>query len=162
MIERQGRTLADLAELGLSFARKIEARVDAVQSVDEAQALALAFHRVSRSVRLCLALEVRLQRESLRVMDDDRVATARRTEVRKAQVRAAVSRAVYDETEGDDVEALLDELEERLDEEALYEDFADDPIEVCVARIRQGLGLPPEDVANDEAQPGPPLVVRSG
>jgi len=159
---QQHRMLTELAELGLAFARGLEARVAAVQSLDEAQALALAFHRISRSVRLCLALQSRLQRERREGVRQDRILNDRLVETRKAQVRAVLTRAAYDEHEADDAEALLDELEERLDEEALYEDFPEGPVEACIERIRAWLGLPPQDPANDAAAPTAPRIARSG
>jgi len=158
MAERQGRALAELTELGLAFARGLEARVQLVQSVDEAQVLALAFHRISRSVRLCLALELRLQRERLQGAREDRAEVRHAVERRKSQVRTALTRDIYDESEAGDVEALLDELDERLDEEAIFDAFAEGPVEACIARIRKDLGLPPAPPAND---PGIPPLTRA-
>src|SRR5699024_3258148 len=42
-------------------------------------------------------------------------------------------------------------LDERLDEEALDRRFLDGPVEACVARIREGLGLPAAEGADDPA-----------
>jgi hypothetical protein len=66
-------------------------------------------------------------------------------------VRAAISRAAYAESESDTAERLLDELEERLDEDGLFDHFLAGPVEACIARIRAGLGLPRPDRANDPA-----------
>ena len=160
--DQQDRILAELAELGLSFARGLEARVGLVQSVEDAQALALAFHRVSRSVRLCVALQGKLARERRHLVREDDILGRRASEARKAQVRVAVTRAVYDEYEHQDPEALLDELDERLDEEALFEAFTAEPLDVCIARIRKDLGLPPSPPANDPAERSAPHLIRSG
>ncbi|HEY3696170.1 hypothetical protein [Phenylobacterium sp.] len=151
MSERHGRVLAELAELGLTLARELAAKAGAAQTDEAAQALALAFHRISRSVRLSLALESRLAGERRQAIREERVLTERKVEKRKDQVRATLARQVYAETETDEAERLLDELEERLEEEALFDAFADGPVEACIARIRAGLGLP-ADPAND---PGP-------
>ncbi|HEY3696959.1 hypothetical protein [Phenylobacterium sp.] len=163
MAERHGRVLAELAELGLTFARRLAARAEAAEGEEAAQALALAFHRVSRSVRLTLALESRLAAERRQGMREDRVLTERAVERRKDQVRAVVARAFCDERESDEAERLLDELEERLDEDALFEQFLAGPVEACISRIRAGLGLPPADPANDAelfagAATGPPAA----
>jgi hypothetical protein len=149
MAERHGRVLVELAELGLSLARGLQARAEAARTGEDAERLALAFHRVSRSVRLTLALEARLVREQGQAWREERARAVRLVETRKAQVRAAVTRLVLRETEGEDAEALLDGLEERLDEDALYDEFTDDPVEACIARIRAGLGLAAVDPAND-------------
>jgi hypothetical protein len=156
MAERHGRVLAELAEFGLELARDLKARALAAPAREDAEGLALAFHRVSRSVRLTLALESRLVRERQEAGKVRRAETARAVQARKAQVQAAVSRQVYDERESDEAERLLDELDERLEEAALYDTFAEDPVEACIARIRADLGLPPAGPANDRAQaPGP-------
>jgi hypothetical protein len=142
MAERQGRVLAELAELGLSLARGLEAKVQAARTVEEAQGLALAFHRAARSVRLSLALEVRLARELMQGGREARVQLGRAIDRRKEQVRAVVTREVLCESESDEAESLLDELEARLDEAALFDDFAAGEVEAQIARIRAGLGLP--------------------
>jgi hypothetical protein len=165
MAERHGRILAELAELGLSLARGLHARAEAAETPQDAERLALAFHGLSRSVRLTLALEARLERERLKAAREDQDHMARETRsrvyVRKAQVRAAVTRQVLAETEGEDAEALLDGLRERQEEEALYEAFAQGPVEACIARIRSGLGLAPEPSAPEPSanDPQPPAAV---
>jgi hypothetical protein len=153
MGERHGRVLAELAELGLTLARGLAARAAAAGTAEQAQALSAAFHQISRSVRLSLALESRLASERRQALREDRVLTERALAKRKDQVRAALARAVYAESESDTAERLLDELEDRLDEDGLFDDFLAGPVEACIARIRAGLGLPPPDPANDPAAP---------
>jgi hypothetical protein len=143
MAERQGRVLAELAELGLGLARRLAARAEAAETDAAAEGLALAFHRVSRSVRLTLALEVRLERERLQGARETCKDTARAAETRKEQVRYALGRAIPAESES---EHLWDALEERLDEEALYDAFLEGPVETCIARLRADLGLPANDI----------------
>ena len=154
MAERQGRVLTELSELGLDLARGLKARAEAAQTLDEAQGWALAFHRISRSVRLTLALEVKLERERRLAEREDYSRQLRVVEARKVRVRAAVSRAVWTETEGEAAESLLDELDERLEEEALCEDFAEAPVEAAIARIREDLGLPANDAGAVRATAG--------
>ena len=147
MAERHGRMLSELAELGLSMARGLHGRVEAAAGVEEAQGLVLAFHRVSRSVRMSLALEARLARERAQGAREDRAEAVREAQdqvfTRKAQVRAAVTRAVLAERENDEAETLLDALEDRVDEAALYDGFIASPVEAQIARIRTELGLDP-------------------
>jgi len=59
----QDAVLSELAELGLAVARGIEARFDRVETVAEMEALAGAFEKVARGVRLSVALQARLARE---------------------------------------------------------------------------------------------------
>ena len=160
--ERHGRVLAELADLGMVVARSLAARCQAAKSDEAAQGLSLAFQRIARSVRLCLALESRLARERRQALSDQRVVHVNAVERRKTQVRAVLTRAAYDETEAGDLEALLDELDARLDEDALFDAFAEGPVEACIARIRADLGLPPQDPANDAAAPPSPRITLSG
>jgi hypothetical protein len=154
LAERQGRVLAELAELGLGMARRLAARAEVAETDAAAEGLALAFHRISRSVRLTLALEVRLDRERRQGARETRKDVARAAETRKEQVRHALGRAI--ETEADEAERLWDALEERLDEEALYDAFTAAPLETCIARLRADLGLP----ANDPGCSTDPITPR--
>jgi len=144
MADRHGRALAELAELGMALARKVQVRALAAPD-DEACDLALAFHRVSRSVRQTLALESRLAREQRQGEREAADLAARealgQVQRRRAQVRSAVTRLIWDEAEGEEAESLLEDLESRLIEESLDEDFAAAPIEACIARLRADLGL---------------------
>jgi hypothetical protein len=161
MTERHARGLAELTELGLSLARDLHACALAEPDPSTKAETALAFHRVSRSVRQSMALEARLKRDLMR---DDREARAEAVQAaetlvrtRKAQVRAAVERLIWTEAENDEeAERLVDELGEHLDEAALHQGFADDPVEVHVARLRAELGL-----SSEAADAGPPPIWRS-
>jgi hypothetical protein len=145
MAKEQDQMLRELAELGMSFARKLEAKVELVTSVDEAQALALAFHRIQRGVRLTLALRAKLVRDHLEIGKLERSAAQRATERRKAQVTAVLDREIFtDEADQDTADHLAERLTERLDAEALFDDFLNGPLDHVIARIRKDLGLPEE------------------
>lgn len=143
--ERQGRILGELAELGLSLARVAHARALAAETPEATSELALAFHRISRSVRQTLALEAKLERDRARQDREVRAEAMREHEVRvarrKAQVRIAVERAVWTEAEGAEAELLVDELDDLLEAEVLSDDFMAGPVEVRIERIRADLGL---------------------
>jgi hypothetical protein len=149
MAERHGRVLTELAELGMALARELAAAAQGAQTLEAKQAAALIFHQVSRSVRLSLSLEARLRRERWKSAWDERDDAKRRRETRAAQVRAAVAREVQAEAAEHEAERLLEALDARLEEAALYDDFTQAPVEAVIARIRAGLGLPPEPPAND-------------
>jgi len=145
-MERHARGLAELTELGLSLARDLHACALAEPDPKTKADTALAFHRVSRSARQSMALEARLKRDLTRQEREARAeavqAAETRVHVRKAQVRAAVERLIWTEAESDEeAERLVDELGERLDEDALHQGFADHPVEVHIARLRADLGL---------------------
>lgn len=85
-----------------------------------------------------------------------------RRQRRKARVRLAVERTIWDEADSPEAERLLDELDDRLDEAALSDAFTDEDVEACIARLRSDLGLaaPPADgevssVATPPAGPSP-------
>jgi hypothetical protein len=140
---RQDRLLDEMADLGMSFARKLEARVELVTSVDEAQALARAFDRVTRSGRLAIALQNKLARDRLEIGKLDRAAAHKAVERRKAQVTAVLDREIFtDEADQDTADTLAERLTERLDAEALFDDFLNGPLDRVIARIRKDLGLP--------------------
>jgi hypothetical protein len=171
--ERQGRMLDELAELGMSLARRLHERAMEAEDAEEAERLALAFHRLSRSVRQTFALQARLERDARRdLVETERRAEAVRTErvkARRAQVDAHVSRLIWTEAERPEIGDLLMELTRTLTEESLGEGFLDGPVEALIARIKARLGLAANDLADDpgprgaarEARP-PPELVRSG
>lgn len=157
MAERHSEILGELSQLGLALARDLQARAVAAADNGAACDLALAFHRVSRSVRQTLALESRLEREGRARSRDAALDAQRETQARvaarRAQVRAVLGRAIWDEAEGDEAEALLEDLEDRLADEALDEAFLTAPLDACLTRLRADLGL---TAANHD---GPNVVV---
>lgn len=157
MQDRHTRQLAELAELGMSLARDLEARAEAVTALAEAEGLALAFHRISRSVRLTLALESRLAREQGEVRRLQRNRVRQLNEVRAPQVRHALTRDIWNETDGEEAEALLEDLEDLLDEDVLFGRLLEGPVEAAIARLRADLGLTGEA---PEASPETPPETR--
>jgi hypothetical protein len=142
--------------IGISLARDLHACALAEPDPKATAETALAFHRVSRSVRQSMALEAKLKRDLARQDQKARAeavqAAETRVRTRKAQVRAAVERLIWTEAEGDEeAERLIDELGEHLDEAALHQGFADDPVEIHIARLRADLGL-----SSGAEAPGPP------
>ena len=148
MAERHRLIFAEMAELGLKSARDLLDRQLAAEDTDVAARAALAMHRVMRTVRQTMALEQRQERERQRAereaSTEDRREHDVRIKTRKAQVQAAVERLIWDEHEfgSDDAGELEYELTERLDHEAVADDFADQPIEACIARLCAALNLP--------------------
>lgn len=155
--QNQDEILAELAALGLALARDLQARALAAKDDAGACDLALAFHRVSRSLRQTLALQSRLERDravALREAANDQARTTlERVQRRRRQVRAALTPLIWTEAEGEEAEALLGDLEALLMEASEDEDFIALPVEACIARIREGLDLPAPDTADNDAAP---------
>jgi hypothetical protein len=159
--------LGEIAELALMVARELAVRTRESEEVDQTVALADAFQKVSRVVRLTLALDFKLERDFARDARDaareaekaeaDAV-TQRRlaalgllapgaaqgpVEARKTRVSNLVNRLLWNECEGDseDYEILFDDLSARLDEAALSADFETLPIETLARRVIADMGL---------------------
>ena len=145
--QRQDRILAELSELGLALARDLQACALAADDVAMKSELGLAFQRVSRAVRQTLALEAKLERDRLRDARDAQADAIQvrenRGERRKAQVRLAVKRCVLDVYQGFDADNLLNDLEERLEEDGLYDLFSgEEDIDLHIARLCEELRVP--------------------
>src|SRR5882724_9142321 len=73
--------LGEIAELALMVARELAVRTRESEDVDQTVALADAFQKVSRVVRLTLALDFKLERDAAR--------DAREAEAAEAEAQAA-------------------------------------------------------------------------
>ena len=160
LIEGQLQVLGRLAEAGLNLALAIEAQGTAAATGEgsapaDAAALggaALAYARVSRAVRLTVALQGKLV-EALQVQDD--VATRQRAgerqsrkalaDARKAQVERIVERVIVGERHDEaEIDRLADEASERLEHDDIYGDLLDRPVAEIIALICKDLGLAPD------------------
>jgi hypothetical protein len=188
LIERQLEGLGRLAEAGLTIAQAVERQVmaaeaapgDAVQmSLGEA---ALAYGRVSRAVRLTIALQSRLVTD-LQALDEaaDRRRAGQqaqagrerqaREEAQKDRVDRIVERLIRAEVSDEaEVDRLAETACERLEHDDIYGDILARPVREIVALVCRDLGLAPdwdglsqEAWAQDEidggaaASPRPPL-----
>ena len=164
--EKQARAeaiLGEIAELGLVVAKELASRLRGSESVEGTVALAGAFQKVSRVVRLTLALDFKLERAAAREAKteareaQDGAAQVKANaprfeppcsatnsgEARKDRVRSLMNRLLWNESEGEaeDYESLLDDLTARLDEAALSADFETIPMETLVQRVIADMGL---------------------
>ncbi|HXA38824.1 MAG TPA: hypothetical protein VNW53_07490 [Phenylobacterium sp.] len=154
---KRARILGELSELGLTLARDLHARALAAETPAEAEGLALAFQRVSRSVRQTFALELKIERER-RLADREDAARAEDAAIarhrrHKDAVRAGVERLIWTETEDEDeAQDLVEELEHHLGEAAVTEGFEDTPVEALIARIQSDMGLGRDRSAEPDVQ----------
>lgn len=119
---RSEAMLGEVAELALMVARELAVRLRGSEDVGEAVALAGAFNKASRAVRLTLALDAKLDREAAR----DAAAAAREAEARAAAEAAGQAQA--------DAERAA---EQRLhDMRAAAARAKADPVEAKKARVR--------------------------
>jgi len=133
----------------------LEAGDDAGDDIEQAAdageiaELGRTYQRLARSLRQTLALEARLERER-----------AEAEAKRKAEVREALARIVWNEYEREDAEAALDEADWHIRIDAHQDRFLTDPIPTLVARLCRDLEIPlpsPEPgEGSDASDPGEP------
>ena len=153
--------LGELAELGLMVAKDLAVRVRECEDVDQTVALANAFQKASRVVRLTLALDFKLDRDLAREAREAERAQAETVraeaaraaqapgpaptpvEARKGRVGKLLYRLLWNEAEGDseEFEVLQEDLSARLAEAALSADFETLPIETLARRVIADMGL---------------------
>jgi hypothetical protein len=151
---REDAMLARAAELCLSAAEHLHAEMLAAEPQAK-PALTKAMHTALRSLRQCVALRRQARRDNLK--DEKALAEARQT-ARKAQVREAIARLVWNEYEYEpaEVDGIMVDLELYL----LADDFPDDvPIEEQVQRLIRRLDLQPflkddADTPSGDGDPG--------
>jgi len=163
---RHALMLDELGQLAMGVAREMAQRVTLARTDADAAEAAHAFERVSRAVRMCLALEQRLTHERRRGAEQDRAAATLDLDHRKKQIRAAVGRAIQEEIGGAEQFGLKVRLDDRLEEEVLFDTLAEGPVEMHIDRIRKILGLAPLAAGADDPADGdltdnpPPCAIR--
>jgi hypothetical protein len=144
-VQRRAEILDLIAEAGLELALDLKDAALAAEDVAGKAAAAAEFHRVTRGLRQSLALQERFERSTEKAAREAETEKSQRSEaavrVRKAQVRAAVERRIYQETEPSDARLRLEDLTDRLDDEALFEGFTDEAVDTHIARLADSLGL---------------------
>jgi hypothetical protein len=137
---------AELADTAMALARDIAAKAMAAEAVEDKIALAGAYDRLARAVRLSIQLCEKLERpqaaeDAAGLTAAERAAGAKFT-LRKAQVRDAVRRSIEQDYEGEDAELLEAALDVVLQEQALSQRFMDRPAGETVTIVRKILELP--------------------
>jgi hypothetical protein len=117
----------------------------------------------------------RLAADRRRLAREDAEAGRLVLEHRRKQIRTVLGRIIEQAAEPRAVPRLTQQLRERLEEEKLFETFADGPVEAHIARIRKLLDLPeaeadapeadapgatPAPKAATQAEPGSPPRLR--
>ncbi|MBS0361966.1 MAG: hypothetical protein JSR98_11335 [Proteobacteria bacterium] len=158
--------MGELSELGLMLARDLAAQARAAEAPEEKVALTEAFQKTSRTVRLTLALDFKLQRDAARdareaaalaadaQLRESKIIQAAEAahvsltrpspeEVQKRRVKAVLNRLLWNEAEGDQEEydVLYEDLEARLWEIEDAPGFADLPIEVLAGKLAKDMRL---------------------
>jgi hypothetical protein len=163
--ERRLRLLEELSEIGMALARGLRDQAQAEVIDGDAAAPrrrdpADAFARLSRAVRLTLALEAKTdqalkdlragvaparEEQRARAAERARLARVEDQDVRRDQVFDLVFDAA--KAEIDDNEAfgeVFEALTERLDEDEAYDDLLERPLREIVERLCHDLDLTPD------------------
>jgi len=182
--ERAEQILGELAELSLMLARDLALRARAAEDAEEKVALTTAFQKMARTTRLTLALDFKLDREAARdaaaaaktaeeAVADAAAEAAHRhltepspAETQKRRVKGVLNRLLWNESESDqeEYEVLLEDLDARLYEAEDAPGFADMPIEVLAQKLKADMRLTGELVVTTAERivpantPTPPLA----
>jgi hypothetical protein len=174
--ERRLRLLEELAEIGMELARALRpGAIGEMPAPDKASGKvrdpADAFAPLSRAIRLTLALEAKTD-EQLRdlkagVVRDREADEARAVErakkareAREQRVHGLVMDVALAECESDAAYDVWEALDERLEHDEAYDDYADPPLRETVERLCKDLCLSPDWSRWDGEgwnQDGPPV-----
>jgi hypothetical protein len=142
--------LRELAEIGMKMARAVGRQMEPPCAPDPQQAddLARAFSRISRAVRLTLALKKRFaeptarpQQVAIKPVDAGTFAERQQHRRRKAQVRYVVEQMIKAGAERREAESLFVDLRERLKEPDIDEELGHRPIGEIIGGICDDLGI---------------------
>jgi len=151
--------LARLAVCDLSAAEKVHGKLMAAEEASEIAELGRTYQRLARSLRQTMALKAKLKQDAAAAAREASappplgpVAVARRLR----DVRAAVVRVIWDETETPEAADFTEDmLEELLTNEVLGDGFAEESLDDHIARICGELGLSPARAARWRYLPDP-------
>jgi hypothetical protein len=159
--ERRLRLLEELSEIGMELARALRpgagqaapsGEETAVSQIDPAD----AFARISRAIRLTLALEAKtdadlrdLKAGVVKVREEARERAAKRADEERKHLFGQIHLGIFRvaEAECPDAEAihdLMEALEQRLDEDNAYANCEDRPLRETVERLCKDLCLNPD------------------
>ena len=180
-LEGQLAQLRELAGIGLGLARELLRRAETPVDPNGpspppygpaipasfGEDASLAFARISRAVRLTVALQARLV-EGRKAAAEARAKRRReRADARKEDVRERVAARIETQVPQRERDAFRRDLGERLEDEDLAEALPDRPVREIVAMICDGLGIDPGPftVPNEEETPdaaGPEAPEQNG
>ena len=159
MQARHAEALKVLAERALALACAVQERALNAETDAGMAELGLAFHRISRTMRQCLALEAKLARDAEQAVREARADAARErgAEVkrRKQFLRTVLTRNIWDaddlceDSDAGEAAVRMERLESLLDEDEFGDDLLALPVGEQIARLRDDLGLAETDLAGD-------------
>ncbi len=165
MADRHARVLARLTEMGLALAEQEFADAQAAETPAARIEAVKAFHMISRSVRQCVALEARLARQQAQdAREIERAKAAAppkkpsgvQVTRRIRDVREAVTRVIWHETEDEIYAAWLEEqLGLELAGAIQHDSFCAEPLDDHIVRLCLEMGLSEDAALNWRDLPDP-------
>jgi hypothetical protein len=151
MAEQDKRMLQEMAEIGMGLLRNLQQRAEDDSKIDAGE-VALAYSRITRAVRLTIALKAKLADEGRVRKERDEAAEVKRLweceeqriDRRRDQVERLVEQAIETEASEGERDRLMSGLRERLDEDDIDAKLTDRPIGEVLARICRDLGIEPD------------------
>jgi hypothetical protein len=166
MTARHAEALKVLAARALELACKVQERAIAAETDAGMAELGLAFHRVSRTLRQCLALEAKLTRDAEHAAREARAEAARdhgaEAKRRRQFLRTVLTRNIFDaddqceDSDAGEAAIRIERLESLLDEDEFSEELLSMPVDDLIVRLRDDLGL--AEAALEAAPEGAPAA----
>ena len=145
IIDRDEQMLARIAELDLSAAERVHAKLMAAEDAAEVAELGRTYQRLARSLRQTHFLKARLKRERAQqareAEEAAELARERRITAHRARISRTVERFIETEAEGEEIDDLNADLEAWLDEAVLADRFLEETAETHITRACESLGL---------------------
>ena len=147
-IERDEEMLGELAELDLALAKAVFARAVAAEDAAELDGHGRTYQRLARSLRQTIALRDRLRRQRRQeARDNPPPRDEARIVRRKAELRDAMRRVIWNETEGEEQDFLWELVDDNLDCKHQPDDWGLQPLDDHVVQFCAAFNLPPEAAA---------------
>ena len=157
--DRDQAMLAELAELDMALARKLQACAMAAEEPQVLADLARTYQRVARSLRQTLALKARLHRQARDMARDFPPPAPPRDSAhllkRCDEVGAAVRRIVFDEKEGEEADYLFELIDDRLRHWVRNDAVGHGDLDGDIATMCLDFGLSAQGAANWRNLPDP-------
>ena len=134
LFEQQIALLGELAEAGLAVAVTVKDQV--VAGEGDLLALAAAYDRVARAVRMAILLQSKLIKQ---LQDWDRQTASLAAHGREAAIQRAAEQR--DRERAEHIERLVGQAGERLDQDDIYKEVASRPVSELIAIICRDIGL---------------------
>jgi hypothetical protein len=147
--QRREQIAGELAEWMHAAAREAQRRLMEAETTEDFATLAATLAKLARGVRQSLALQAKFEAERLKgeraVRLEAEIAASSAVSWKKARIRTAVERVVWNERDDvedeEDLDEAMEEVDARLDRMAGAEGFMETPDEPLIGELCEAFGL---------------------